>query len=360
MAPMRIIFAGTPEVAVPALNELAAHHEVAAVLTRAPAPRGRKRVLTPSPVHERAQELGLAVLTPRTLNDPAVLAQLAALEADAVAVVAYGLIVPEQALEITRFGWFNLHFSSLPQWRGAAPVQYAIAAGAQTIGTSVFRIEQGLDTGPIVSLVEHPIAPQASAGEVLAELAQSGALQLSQTLQDIAAGRAHFSPQQTDATYAPSLSTKDSQIFWDTPARKIVDAVRAYTPEPGAWSLFNGQRMKISRAVLASPHASGTGAVAAQDSPVAEASELQPGQIYVGKNGYPLVGTATGAVELREVTPAGKHTMDGAAWARGLRGEDLHFEQMHSEPAARELSSPQIHKRAEQVSEQAMQRGTRL
>lgn len=346
---MRIIFAGTPAVAALALSELAIHHDVAAVLTRAPAPRGRKRVLTPSPVHERAQELGLRVLTPRTLKDPAVLADLASLHADAVAVVAYGLMVPPQALELTRYGWFNLHFSALPQWRGAAPVQYAIAAGAHTIGTSVFRIDHGLDTGPIASLVEHPVDAQATAGEILIDLAHSGAEQLSATLDAIAAGTVQLLPQQGTATYAPSLSTRDSQIPWDAAAEEIVNIVRAYTPEPGAWSTVNGQRVKISRAAVAPaalpavgqaslPVSDATVVTTAADSavqqahsPIPEPLQLQPGQIYRGAGGYPLVGTATSALELREVTPAGKRTMDGAAWARGLHGEHLSFEYRESE-----------------------------
>ncbi|MCI5825145.1 MAG: methionyl-tRNA formyltransferase [Arcanobacterium sp.] len=315
---MKLIFAGTPAVAVPALKELAAHHEVLAVLTRAPAPQGRKRVLTPSPVHEAAQKLGLSVLTPLTLKEPAAIAQLEELHADAVAVVAYGLIVPPAALEVTRFGWFNLHFSSLPKWRGAAPVQYALAAGESTIGTTVFQIEAGLDTGPIVNAEEHLVNSQATAGNVLAQLAELGAVQLTAALESIEAGTAQFTEQRGEPSYAPSLSTADSHIAWDQPAQQVVNAIRAYTPEPGAWSVLNGQRVKISGARL---H---------EDSQVASANEareqLAPGELLLTHSSLLLVGTGTSPIELVEVTPAGKRTMEAAAWARGIHGEQLRFE----------------------------------
>lgn len=295
---MRIIFAGTPDVAVPSLRQLATDHEVVAVLTRAPAPVGRKRVLTASSVQQAAEELALPILTPRTLKDPAVQQELAELQPDAIAVVAYGLLVPESALQIPKYGWVNLHFSELPKWRGAAPVQYALAAGETEIGLSVFQITAGLDTGPVFSLRHQSVAEDATAGAVLAQLAQEGASQLSQTLTDIADGAlAH--DQQGESSYAPRLSKYDAAVDFSWSANQVRDLIKAVTPAPGAWAQLRGQRIKL-------------GPVKISDHAPIPAGEITPEGI---------VGTSTIPVQLSQVCPAGKPWMDAQSWLRGLAGE---------------------------------------
>ncbi|WP_270974539.1 methionyl-tRNA formyltransferase [Trueperella sp.] len=296
---MRIIFAGTPDTSVPSLDKLNGDHEVLAVLTRAPAPVGRKRVLTKSPVHERAQELGLPVLTPRSLRDAQVQAQIAELAPEAVAVVAYGLLVPKELLGLPAHGWLNLHFSLLPRWRGAAPVQYAIAHGDTVTGTAVFQIESGLDTGPVYDVREHPIAESDTAESLLAVLAQSGAAQLSQVLAEIESGHAQARPQDGVATLAPRLTSKDARIDWSQPAEVVSARTRGWWPAPGAWSDMDGKRVKLGPAA------------------VTDIEGLRPGQI--GEGG--VVGTGTTAVRLSRVGPAGKAWMESADWIRGLPGK---------------------------------------
>ena len=303
--------------ALPSLRALSSVHDVVAVLTRAPAPVGRKRVLTPSPVAALAAELGIPVLTPNTLRDPAVIAQLHDLNFDAAAVVAYGKIIPPEALSIGRLGWFNLHFSALPRWRGAAPVQAAIAAGDSSTATTIFRIEAGLDTGDIVDSQSVQIDPEVTAGELLAALAESGAEQLVSALESVAAGTASFTPQQGEASYAPTLTTRDSRINWQEPAAVIAAKIRGYTPEPGAWSMLGKQRIKIEP--ISFMEAAAIGA----DS--AHYEHLNPGQLLIGKKTV-LVGTGSEPIALRMVTPAGKKTMEAIAWARGLHGAEFYFE----------------------------------
>lgn len=306
--PVRLIFAGTPDVAIPSLNYLAARHEIVGVVTRPPAPQGRKRVLTPSPVHEEAEKLGIPVFTLHSLKDPSELEPIAALHADAAAVVAYGAIIPQAALDIPRLGWFNLHFSALPRWRGAAPVQYALAAGETRIGTTVFRIDKGLDTGPIVSTRMHECATQATAQEVLAFLAEQGAEQLHEALCSVNDGSAELTQQTGTPSYAPTLSTNDSRIQWNEPANVIRNKIRAFTPEPGAWTLLAGQRIKISPVNIA---------------PESEHNEPLPaGQIRFGK--HIMVGTGTVPILLGDVTASGKKTMPAQAWANGLNKTNTH------------------------------------
>ncbi|MDE1653880.1 methionyl-tRNA formyltransferase [Actinotignum schaalii] len=304
---MRILFAGTPETAVPALQLL--HHEgfdIAGVLTRAPAPQGRKRILTPSPVHRVATELDIPVLTPRTLKDGAIQEQIAALSPEAVAVVAYGLIIPPALLSVPRHGWINLHFSLLPRWRGAAPVNYAIAAGDTTTGTSVFQIEQGLDTGPVFASEATQIGVEETAGELLARLAQSGARQLSDTLHAIAAGTAHPQPQSGEVTLAPQFDSSWARVNWEWPAQRVADRVRAANPAPGAWTTLNGQRFKIESV-----------GVSALETPEGTAKHvsLAPGEISPGG----MVGCGEGTIQLRRVAPPGKAHMDASAWLNGAR-----------------------------------------
>ncbi|MDO5025729.1 MAG: methionyl-tRNA formyltransferase [Trueperella sp.] len=295
---MRIIFAGTPDVAVPSLHQLVAEHEVIGVLTRPPAPVGRKRVLTASAVQQAAQELSLPVLTPRTLKDTAVQQAIAELKPEAIAVVAYGLLVPADALAIPKYGWVNLHFSALPKWRGAAPVQYALAAGETEIGTSVFQITAGLDTGPIFSTQFWSVDAAATADAVLTQLAQSGAAQLSHTLSDIAAGAVPRA-QTGAASYAPRLTKDDAAVDFAWEAPRVRSLINAVTPAPGAWAQLRGQRIKL-------------GPVQLTDQEPIPAGEITPDG---------LVGTGTSPVRLGQVCPAGKPWMDAQSWLRGLSGE---------------------------------------
>ncbi|QRV02949.1 methionyl-tRNA formyltransferase [Arcanobacterium phocisimile] len=302
---MRIIFAGTPATAVPSLHRLMKDHEVVAVLTRAPAPVGRKKVLTASPVHKTAEELGLPVLTPRSLRDPEIEEQLTQLAPEAIAVVAYGLLIPKNLLELPKHGWINLHYSLLPRWRGAAPVQYAVAAGDEMTGTSVFQIEAGLDTGPVFDVEEVPVAGK-TAGELLEQLSDSGAQQLARVFNALETGTAQAQPQEGDVTLAPQLTTRDSYIDFSWNGAMIDSRIRGYTPEPGPWALFNGQRIKLGPVK------------------VSDVTGIPAGTIVAGKK--VLVGTATTAVELSTVTPAGKKTMEAAAWARGLAADNMSFD----------------------------------
>ncbi|MDP9800026.1 methionyl-tRNA formyltransferase [Arcanobacterium wilhelmae] len=298
---MRIIFAGTPETSVPALRLLAERHEVVAVLTRAPAPVGRKRVLTPSPVQVVAEELGVPVLSPSTLKDPQVQAQIAAYVPEAVAVVAYGLIIPQALLDVPVHGWINLHFSALPRWRGAAPVQYSIISGDPQIATATFRIEAGLDTGDVFSIETFPRDPSMTAGEALNMLAVSGAEHLARTLDELAAGTAVASPQEGEVTHAPQLTSANAHVNFARPATEVVNLILGTTPAPGAWATVGGTRVKLGP-VLA-----------------IESTSLAPGEVaLVGKKA--LAGTGTTDVELTQVAPAGKKHMPAADWLRGLSG----------------------------------------
>ncbi len=302
---MRIIFAGTPETAIPSLLRLADDHEIIAVLTRAPAPVGRKQTLTKSPVHVAAEQMGIEVLTPRSLRDPDIQAVIEDLAPDAVAVVAYGLIIPPELLDVPTHGWINLHYSLLPRWRGAAPAQHAIAAGDQVTGTATFLIEEGLDTGPVFDVQEHSIGNR-TAGELLSALSESGADQLARTLRDLETGSAQATPQSGETTHAPQLSSKDSKIDWSLPAARIDAMIRGYTPEPGPWTMLDSVRVKVGPVV------------------VTEETGLEPGEIRGGKRA--LVGTGTTAVELTDVAPAGKRHMRATDWVRGIKEESPRFE----------------------------------
>lgn len=280
-------------------------HEVLAVLTRAPAPVGRKRVLTKSAVHERAEELGLPVLTPASLRDAEVHAEIAAYEPEAIAVVAYGMLVPPELLDVPVHGWLNLHFSLLPRWRGAAPVQYAIAAGDSTTGTAVFQIEEGLDTGPVFDVEEREMSAADTAESLLDELAVSGARQLSEVLARIERGEGESRPQEGEPTFAPRLTSKDARIDWSEPAEVVSAKTRGWWPAPGAWTSVGTTRVKL-------------GPVA-----VTDVEGLAVGEIRAGAT--VLVGTGTTAVELDRVGPAGKAWMNAADWARGLNTDHLSF-----------------------------------
>lgn len=296
---MRVLFAGTPSVAVPSLDALvSAGFEVVAVLTRPDAPIGRKRVLTPSAVAARAAELGIEVIYAARV-DSNVTARIAALKPDVAAIVAYGGLVPRAALDIPRHGWINLHFSLLPAWRGAAPVQRAVMAGDDITGAVTFLLEEGLDTGPILGTLTEGVRPEDTAGALLERLSQSGAVLLTQTLAAVAAGQTKPQVQQGDVSLAPKLTIKDAQIDWQEPALAIGRRARGVTPEPGAWTTLEGQRIKLEP-VLLRPDTRG----------------LAPGRVALGGKSV-LVGTGSYAVELTRMQPSGKKMMTAADWARG-------------------------------------------
>ncbi|MFI7069733.1 methionyl-tRNA formyltransferase [Micromonospora sediminicola] len=300
---MRLVFAGTPAVAVPALDAIAASgHELLAVVTRPDAPAGRGRGLHRSPVGAWADAHGVEVLTPARPREPEFLDRLRALAPDCVPVVAYGALVPPVALEIPRHGWINLHFSLLPAWRGAAPVQHAVLHGDELTGASVFELEEGLDTGPVYGTVTDEIRPTDTSGDLLERLAHSGAGLLVAVLDAIDAGTARAQPQPSDGvSLAPKLTVEDARVRWTDPAFAVDRRIRACTPAPGPWTTFRGDRVKLGPVT-----------------PLANGPELKPGELLAEKSGV-LVGTATGPVRLGEVRAAGKKAMSAGDWARGAR-----------------------------------------
>lgn len=304
---MRLVFAGTPEAALPALNAIAeSDHQLVAVVTRPDARRGRGRHSESSPVAQRAAELGIQILRPARPKDPDFLAALTALAPDACPVVAYGSLIPHAALEIPAYGWINLHFSVLPAWRGAAPVQRAIMAGDDLTGASTFRLDQGLDTGPVYGVLTEPIGPRDTAGDLLQRLADAGARLLVDTLDGIETGALEPRPQSTEGiSLAPRLSTDDAHVDWRLPARIIDRRIRGCTPAPGAWTLLNNERLGLGPVRLASTTAEA-------------AAPLGPGELSIGKQSV-LVGSATTPVELGEVRAPGRRPMPAADWARGAR-----------------------------------------
>ena len=307
---VRVIFAGTPEVAIPSLRALVdSPHEVVAVLTRPDARSGRGRTLLPSPVRAAAEELGLPVLTPTTLRDEAVRAEIAALEPDVVAVVAYGQLVPQDLLDLPTHGWVNLHFSLLPAWRGAAPVQHALLAGDAVTGASTFVIEAGLDTGPVIGAMTETVRPEDTTGALLTRLADAGAPLLVASLDGLEAGRVTPTPQPGEGvSHAPKVTVDDARVRWDQPGFAVDRRVRACTPDPGAWTTFRGDRLRLGPLSRSTDRLPG------------ELPDLAPGELAAGK-AWVLVGAADGPVRLGEVTPVGKKPMAAADWARGVRIE---------------------------------------
>ncbi len=301
---MRLVFVGTPEPAVPSLRALlgSARHEVVAVLTRPDAPSGRGRTLHRSPVGAVADEAGVPVLTPDRPRDPEFLAALRDLAPDCCPVVAYGALVPRAALDVPRYGWVNLHFSLLPAWRGAAPVQAALRHGDEITGATTFRLEEGLDTGPVFGVVTEAVRADDTAGTLLHRLAESGAALLSATLDGIADGNLSPRPQPSDGvSHAPKVTVADARVDWAQPPVPIDRLVRSVTPDPGAWTTFRDERL-------------GVGPLR----PVAEAPELKPGELHVEKRRV-LVGTGGSPLVLGEVRPVGKRAMPAPDWARGVR-----------------------------------------
>ncbi len=299
---MRIVFAGTPEVAVPSLDALvASDHEVVAVVTRPDAPSGRGRKLVASPVAQRAEELGIPVLKPTHPKDPDFQAELTALAPEACPVVAYGALLPQSALDIPTHGWINLHFSILPAWRGAAPVQHSVWAGDEITGATTFRIVKELDAGPTFGVMTEKVRPTDTSGDLLGRLAEGGAHLLVSTLDGIETGELVAVEQPTDGvTIAPKITVEDAQIDWSRPAVAIDRQIRACAPAPGTWSTFEGERIKVGPLTLT------------------ERESLAPGVLEVTKNAV-FVGTGTVPVQLGEVKAFGKKQMGAADWARGVR-----------------------------------------
>jgi methionyl-tRNA formyltransferase len=303
---LRLVFAGTPAVALPTLEAVAAsRHELVAVVTRPDAPAGRGRRLSRSPVGEWADARGLPVLTPRRPSEPEFLAALAELAPDCCPVVAYGALIPKAALDIPRHGWVNLHFSLLPAWRGAAPVQHALMAGDEVTGATTFLIEPALDSGPVYGTMTETVRPTDTAGDLLGRLAVGGAQLLVATLDGIESGSLEARPQPEEGvSIAPKVTVDDARVDWARPAFVVDRLVRGCTPEPGAWTTFRGERVRLGPVTPAAADAV-DGAVA-------------PGTLRVTKREV-LVGTASTPVLLGSVQAQGKREMAAADWARGLR-----------------------------------------
>lgn len=299
---MRVVFAGTPDPAVPSLERLIAsdRHEVVAVVTRPDAAAGRGRRVSRSPVGILADQHGIPVLTPDRPSDPQFLEALTELAPDVCPVVAYGALLPRPVLNIPKFGWINLHFSLLPAWRGAAPVQAAVAAGDDVTGASTFLLEEGMDTGPVLGVVTESIKPTDTAGDLLSRLAVSGAELLTATLDAIESGEASAIAQSEDGvSYAHKVTVDSARIDWSSSAAAVDRHVRSVTPAPGAWTTIGDIRLKVAPVTLSDV-------------------VLEPGHIAVRKDGV-FVGTATNAVSLGDIQPQGKKLMKALDWARGAR-----------------------------------------
>jgi len=301
---MRVVFAGTPDAALPSLRALlASPHEVVAVLTRPDATAGRGRRLVRSPVGELADEQGLAVLTPASARDPELLEQLRRLAPDAGAVVAYGGLLPRPVLDVPPHGWVNLHFSLLPAWRGAAPVQHAILAGDEVTGATTFLLEEGLDTGPVLGVLTEGVRPRDTSRDLLERLAESGAALLVASLDGLESGAVRPQAQPAEGvSLAPKIAVEDARVDWAAPALRIDRLVRACTPAPGAWTTFRGERLRLGPVEVVSD----------------DAAALAPGELSVDRRSV-LVGTGSGPVRLGDVQPPGKRPMAAADWARGVR-----------------------------------------
>jgi methionyl-tRNA formyltransferase len=302
---MRVVFAGTPQVALPALDALAgSSHELVGVVTRPDAPAGRGRRLVASPVADRAEQLGVPVLKPQHPREPQFQEALRELRPDCCAVVAYGALLPQEALDIPRHGWVNLHFSLLPAWRGAAPVQHAIWAGDEITGATTFRIVKELDAGPTFGLMTETIRPTDTAGDLLDRLAAGGAQLLVATLDGIDDGSLEARQQAAEGvSLAPKIGVDDARVDWAEPAASVDRQVRACTPAPGAWTTSTGDRVKLGPVRV-----------------LGNREPLEPGVLEVSKNAV-VVGTGTQPVQLGDVKAFGKKQMSAADWARGVRLE---------------------------------------
>ena len=300
---MRLVFAGTPAAAVPTLRRLATAHDIAAVVTRPDAPLGRRRVLTPSPVALAAAELGLPIIKTARLDDAAT-AEISALHADLGVIVAYGGLVREPLLSAPTAGWINLHFSLLPAWRGAAPVQRALIAGDGVVGASVFQLVAELDAGDVFAMREIDVPPTATAGEALEILAWEGADLTADVVAGIADGSARAVGQEGEPSFAAKLTLADGLLDWTQPLEAVFARFRGVTPEPGAHTTIGGQALKVLEAL-----------------PAPDADQLAPGRLRGTKTAL-HIGTATGVLAVTRVQPAGKGAMNAVDWWRGLRGGD--------------------------------------
>ncbi|WP_374929623.1 methionyl-tRNA formyltransferase [Kytococcus sedentarius] len=324
---MRIVFAGTPETALPSLEHLLegarspeeeARHEVVGVLTRPDARVGRGRKVRPSPVKARALEAGLPVIESDRPWEDEPLAALRELAPDVGAIVAYGALLPPSVLEVPAHGWVNLHFSILPAWRGAAPVQRALMAGDDVTGATTFVLTQGMDTGPVLGTLTETVRPADTAGDLLERLGVAGAPLLTESLHGLVSGAVVPVPQSTDGvSRAPKLTVEEVRLDFTQPAFAVVRRVAGASPAPGAWTTFRGDRLKVLQAAQVDP-AGGSGAREATGN---DLPELAPGHLRVHE-GQVLTGTATDPVRLLRVQPPGKQAMDADAWARGARFDD--------------------------------------
>ena len=305
---MRLVFAGTPQTAVPPLDALlASRHEVVAVVTRPDAPAGRGRKVEPSPVAQRAAAAGLEVLRPARARDPEFLGRLREIAPDCCPVVAYGALLPQTALDIPPRGWVNLHFSLLPSWRGAAPVQHAILHGDDVTGASTFLIVKELDAGPVYGVLTEPVRPDDTTGSLLERLSHSGAELLVATLDGIEDGTVQAVPQPAEGvSFAPKITPADARVDWKLPAHVVDRQIRACTPDPGAWTEFEGVRLKLGPVSLAT-----------QAGPPHE-PDLGPGELLAQRQTV-FVGTGSRPVCLGDVKAEGKRQMSASDWVRGLR-----------------------------------------
>jgi methionyl-tRNA formyltransferase len=297
---MRIVFAGTPEFAVPALIAVAAAQQVARVLTQPDRPAGRGLTATASPVKQAAARLGLPVLQPATLKAPDVQAELRALAPDALVVAAYGLILPQAVLDIPRLGGINIHASLLPRWRGAAPIQRALLAGDRETGISIMRMEAGLDTGPVLLREAVAIGPDDTAGTLHDRLAALGAQLVVAALDGLARGTIAATPQPAEgATYAVKLAKHEARIDWTRPAAELERQVRAFNPFPGATARLRGTEIKIWRAA------------------VAEAAG-EPGVVLALDSAAIVVACGCGALRLEALQRAGGKRLPAREFLRGF------------------------------------------
>jgi len=301
---MKLVFAGTPDVAIPSLTALAAtEHTIAAIITRADAPLGRKRVLTPSPVARAAEELGYPVIKTNRLDDEAT-AEIGALRPDLGVIVAYGGIVREPLLSLPRLGWINLHFSLLPRWRGASPVQRGVIAGDPDAGAAVFQLVKELDAGAVFGSFSKPVGAHSTSGMLLESLSISGADLLVRVVAELAAGTARAVEQSGEVTLAPKLTIDDARIAWNRPIGAIYNQIRGVTPEPGAFTLVRDARLKL---LEVAPHP----------------GVQIPAGVILQRDKHVLIGTKTDALELLSVQPAGKKAMNALDWWRGLAATEV-------------------------------------
>lgn len=305
---MRVIFAGSPSVAVPTLWALSQEHDVVAVLTREPAPVGRKRTLTPTPVARAARELGIPVIETNR-PDSAVAEKTRDLGVELGIVVAYGAILKEALLSAPKNGWLNLHFSSLPEYRGASPLQHTIMDGKHDAGLTVFKLVPELDAGDIVVQCSSPLGEHETAGEALDRLSEEGIRPVLTAIRRIQDGSAEFLPQRGDASYAPKLTRSDGELDFASDAESLYARFKGSTPEPGAWTQSEFGVVKILAMRKLGP-----AAVQSMEShlPARASAALVDKRAIAAASG--------GAFELLRVQPPGKPPMDGASWLRGRGG----------------------------------------